>query len=88
MTYFADESLLFTATTTEQATGRTVDGAATYIKVVKLVSTLGTGTTSTAHGITGLSKIIRCQASVLRSTNIRGTEILIMPFAYSSAPYH
>lgn len=45
-------------TTTEQLSGRTIDGAASYVKLVKRTGAAGTGDVSFAHGITGLTRLV------------------------------
>lgn len=47
-------------TTSEQLSGRSFDGAPTYIKLVKQSGALGTGTNITiAHGISGMTRLLR-----------------------------
>lgn len=45
-------------TTTEQLSGRTIDGAASYVKLVKRTGAAGTGDVSFAHGITGVTRMV------------------------------
>ena len=45
-------------TTSEQLSGRTIDGAASYVKLVKRTGAAGTGDVSFAHGITGLTRLV------------------------------
>lgn len=89
MTYFPDDfAIVEDVTTTEQATGRTVDGAATYTKLVKQSGNLSTGTTNVAHGISGLTKIVRCHAVAQRSTDIQGTEQVVFPFVSATSTFN
>lgn len=43
-------------TTSEQLSGRSWDGAASYVKLVKKTGALGTGDVTQAHGITGATR--------------------------------
>lgn len=45
-------------TTTEQLSGRTIDGTASYVKLVKRAGTTGTGDLAFAHGITGMTRLV------------------------------
>lgn len=45
-------------TTSEQLSGRTIDGAASYVKLVKRTGAAGTGDVAFAHGITGLTRLV------------------------------
>lgn len=47
-------------TTTEQLSGRSVDGSPTYVKMVKVAGALGTGAgaVTAAHGISGMTRLI------------------------------
>lgn len=43
-------------TTSEQLSGRTVDGVASYVKLIKQSGALGSGDVNVAHGITGATR--------------------------------
>lgn len=45
-------------TTSEQLSGRTIDGAASYVKLIKRTGAAGTGDVSFAHGITGITRVV------------------------------
>lgn len=45
-------------TTSEQLSGRTIDGAASYIKLIKRTGAAGTGDVAFAHGITGITRVV------------------------------
>ena len=51
-------------TTSEQLSGRTWDGAATYVKLVKKAGALGTGDVTQAHGITGATRWVNIWCGV------------------------
>jgi hypothetical protein len=51
-------------TTTEQATGRSVDGSATYIKLVKIAGAISTGESDHAHGVTGMTRLLNIYGGV------------------------
>lgn len=88
MTYFPNDfAIVEDITTTEQATGRTVDGAATYTKLIKQSGNLSVGTTNVAHGITGLTKVVRTYAVAQRVTAIQGTEQVVFPFLSSTVSF-
>ena len=62
--------------TTEQLSGRSVDGAPTYIKLVKNTGALGTGNISFAHGIAGLTRVVRLFGGV----HDAGSQHIPVPF--------
>jgi len=64
VSYLPRPSGLANATTTEQLSGRLVDGATSYVKLVKRVGALGTGTVDVAHGITGMTRIVSAHGGV------------------------
>lgn len=49
-------------TTSEQLSGRNVNGSPSYIKLLKQTGALGTGTVNIAHGITGLTRLVQIEA--------------------------
>lgn len=53
--------------TTENTTGDFLEGKAVYRKMVKHSGNLSTGTNNIAHGISGLTKVVGCYGTVLRS---------------------
>lgn len=56
-------------TTSEQLSGRTVDGTASYVKLIKSAGSLTAGAANNiAHGITGMTRLISMQISVRDQT--------------------
>lgn len=51
-------------TTSEQLSGRSWDGAATYVKLIKKTGALGTGDVTQAHGITGATRWVNIWVGV------------------------
>tara|TARA_R110002095_G_C4251957_1_gene240445 strand:+ start:40912 stop:41271 length:360 start_codon:yes stop_codon:yes gene_type:complete len=66
---------------TEQLSGRTVDGAVTYIKLLKKTGTVGSGNIDITHGVTGM---LKCYAIYGGVGNADGRKLPI-PYAASSA---
>jgi hypothetical protein len=55
-------------TTTEQLSGRTIDGAASYVKLVRRSLPTGTGDLNIAHGIVGLTRVVTMRVGIKDNT--------------------
>lgn len=66
MTYAPRGTLGFeTITTTEALSGRTIDGVASYVKLVKSAGSLTNGASNNfAHGISGMTRLVSVFVSV------------------------
>lgn len=51
-------------TTSEQLSGRNVDGVASYVKLIKQSGALGTGDVTVAHGITGATRWVSLSVGI------------------------
>jgi len=73
-------------TTSETPTGRKLNDAVLYTKIVKVAGTIATGSSSAAHGITGLARLVTMRVSIERSNG----QVLFIPLTHTglSSTFH
>lgn len=55
--------------TSEELSGRTVDGEVTYVQLVKITGFISSGATNNAHGISGIARIVDARAIADKETD-------------------